>query len=73
MMMTAKTSEPRYPDVTVQLTGEDGNAFAIMGAVARALREAGVPKAEVARYMKESMSGGYDDLLMTAIKWVDVR
>lgn len=24
-------SEPRYPDVHVQLTGTDGNAYAIMG------------------------------------------
>ena len=29
----------RYPDVVVQLTGEDGNAFAILGTVRRALRQ----------------------------------
>ena len=65
--------KPKYPTVVVQLTGEDGNAFAIMGAVARALREAGVPKAEVAKYMRESMRSDYDHLLVTALKWVDVR
>jgi hypothetical protein len=72
-MMAKKKGQPKYPDIVVQLTSEDGNAFNIMGLVARALREAGVPKAEVARYMKESMAGDYNDLLMTAIKWVDVR
>lgn len=66
-------NKPKYPNVKVHLVGENGNAFNIMGLVARALREAGVPKAEVARYMKESMAGDYNDLLMTAIKWVDVR
>ena len=30
---------PRYPAVTVALTGEDGNALAVIGAVARALRQ----------------------------------
>ena len=65
--------KPKYPDVVVHLVGEDGNAFNVMGLVARALREAGVPSKEVAAYMKESMSGDYDKLLVTALKWVDVR
>jgi hypothetical protein len=64
--------ETKYPEVEVQLTGEDGNAFAIMGRVAGALKKAGVPKEEVAEYMKESMSGDYDNLLQTAMRWVSV-
>jgi hypothetical protein len=35
-------SEPKYPDVSVRLVGEDGNAFAIMGRVSAALRDAGI-------------------------------
>jgi hypothetical protein len=31
----------RHPDIRVQLTGEDGNAFMIIGLVQRALRDAG--------------------------------
>lgn len=64
--------ETKYPEVEVQLTGQDGNAFAIMGRVAGALKKAGVPKEEVAEYMKESMSGDYDNLLQTAMRWVSV-
>lgn len=64
--------ETKYPEVEVQLTGEDGNAFAIMGRVAGALKKAGVSKEEVAEYMKESMSGDYDNLLQTAMRWVSV-
>jgi len=63
---------PKYPDIDVQLTGNDGNAFAIMGAVGQALRRAGVSKEEIEEYNKESMSGDYNHLLQTAMKWVNV-
>lgn len=65
-------SEVKYPEVEVQLTGNDGNAFAIMGAVSKALRRAGVDKVEIDEYVKESMSGDYENLLRTAMKWVSV-
>lgn len=32
----------KYPDIEVQLTGRDSNAFAIIAAVSSALRDAGV-------------------------------
>jgi hypothetical protein len=63
---------PRYPDVKVRLTGEDGNAYAIMGAVQRALRSAGVSREEVEEYVAESTAGDYDHLLRTAMRWVSV-
>lgn len=66
------SDEPLYPDVTVQLTGEDGNAFAVIGAVAKALRRAGHRDA-VAGFQTEAMSGDYDHLLQTAMRYVDVR
>lgn len=62
---------PKYPEVTVQLVGEDGNAFAIMGRVKSALRDAGVTKEEIDKYTEESMSGDYDHLLRTAMDWVE--
>lgn len=64
--------EPKYPDVKVQLVGEDGNAFAIMGRVASALKDAGVSQAEIDEYYAESTSGDYDKLLQTAVRWVQV-
>ncbi len=63
---------PKYPNIEVQLTGTDGNAFAIMGAVSKALRRAGVSDEEITAYREESMSGDYDNLLQTAMRWVDV-
>ena len=62
----------KYPDIEVPLIGEDGNAFAIMGRVQRALKQNGVPKEEIEQYLKESQSGDYDNLLVTATRWVTV-
>jgi hypothetical protein len=60
-------------NITVKLTGEDGNAFAILGRVRRALRNAGVPKEEQDKFIKEATSGDYDHLLYTCMEWVDVE
>ena len=62
---------PKYP-ITVQLTGNDGNAFAIMASVSRALKDHGVEREEVNTFTQEAMSGDYDNLLRTAMRWVEV-
>lgn len=63
----------RYPDIEVQLTGNDGNAMSIMTRVSRALRIAGVSDKEVNEYMAEAMSGDYDNVIYTSMQWVDVQ
>jgi hypothetical protein len=45
---------PKYPNITVQLTGSDGNAFAVLGRVLAALRGAGVPVAERDAFMGQT-------------------
>lgn len=65
--------ETKYPEVEVQLVGQDGNAFAILGRVMGALKSAGVPKEEIDKYYAESTSGDYDNLLRTAMAWVSVK
>ncbi len=62
----------KYPQVRVQLTGEDGNAFAILGRVTKAMRKAGVSKAEIDQFQVEAMSRDYDHLLATCMAWVRV-
>jgi hypothetical protein len=64
-------SEPKYPNVTVQLSGEDGNAFFIIGRALAAARRAGVPSAELDVFANEAMSGDYDNVLRTCMKWFD--
>jgi hypothetical protein len=58
---------------TVKLIGTDGNAFAIMGAVTSALRKADYTNEEIHEYQAQCMSGDYNNLLATSMKWVDVE
>ena len=62
----------KYPEIEVQLIGKDGNAFAIMAAVRKALKRAEVSADEIAEYTKQSQSGDYDNLLLVAMSWVTV-
>lgn len=64
--------EIKYPEVEVKLVGEDGNAFAILGRVMKALGRAGIGKVEQNEYLAEATSGDYDHLLQTTMKWVSV-
>ena len=64
-------SLPKYPDVKVPLLGEDGNAFAIIGRTTKELKRAKVGSDEVESYMKEAMSGDYDNVLRVTQRWVD--
>jgi len=69
--MPEDPTQPRYPEVQVQLSGEDGNAFAILGRTTAALRAAGVPSEEIDAYFAEATSGDYDHLLHTTMAWVN--
>lgn len=62
---------PKYPDVEVELIGQDGNAFSVIGKVTRALKRAGHPDA-ADDFQTEAMSGDYDHLLATAMDYVEV-
>lgn len=64
--------EPKYPNIEVQLSGEDGNAFFIIAAVRRALRREGVSENEIVEFSSEATSGDYDKLLQTCMGWVTV-
>lgn len=63
----------KYPNVSVRLIGEDGNAFSIMGRVAQAMRRAKISEAEIEQYITDAKSGTYDDLLVTTIRYVVVE
>jgi len=64
---------PRYPDITVTLTGQDGNAFAVLGRCREAARDAGLSDDEIAAFMDEAMADDYDHLLQTAMRWFEIR
>ena len=64
---------PKHPDITVTLTGHDGNAFAVLGRCREAARDAGLSEDEIANFMAEAMAGDYDHLLQPAMRWFEVR
>lgn len=64
---------PKYPEITVQLVGMDGNAFSILGRVHKALIRGGVSEVETSLFMKEATSGDYDNLLQTVMRWVNAE
>lgn len=75
-----KTPTPRkkkvtvkYPDVSVQLTGKDGNAFNIMGEVNRALRRAGHVEALEPFMAEATAAESYDGFLQVVMRTVNVR
>ena len=57
----------------VKLVGEDGNAFAIMGRVKKALRHAGADTEYIDRYLNEATSGDYNHLLTVSMEYVEVE
>ena len=64
---------PKYPKVAVKLVGKDANAFGIVGKVAAAMDDAGVPQSEIDAFMHAAMAHDYDHLLRTVMNWVVVR
>lgn len=65
-------TDVRYPEVEVELSGSDGNAFAVLGKVRKALtREVGSDAAS--EFMAEATKGDYDHLLQTCFKFVTVN
>ena len=56
----------------VKLIGIDGNSYSIMGACQRAAKKFGMPQEDINKILNEMMSGDYDHLLQTAMKYFDV-
>ncbi len=61
----------KYPEIKVKMVGEDGNAFAILGRVTKALRNARVPLEERKKFQAEATKTDYNNVLQTVMKWVE--
>jgi hypothetical protein len=62
----------KYPEVKVQLVGNDGNAFSILGNCKTAAKKAGLTKKQIDEFLNEAMSGDYDHLLGTCMEYFEV-
>jgi len=58
---------------TLQLSGNDGNAFAILGAAKKAGKKAGWSKQQLSDFQIEATSGDYDNVLQTCMKHFEVE
>ena len=61
---------PNFKKVSVQLVGEDGNAFSIMGRTTHALKSAGYNDL-VQLYRELATAGDYDNLLFVTMCFSD--
>ena len=59
-------------DIVVNLIGQDGNAFSVLGLVRRALIDGG-RKDLVAEYMEKAVEGDYNHLLQVTMEYVEVE
>lgn len=55
------------------LIGINGNAYSILGTVSKGLKRAGNSKELIDQFMAEAMSGDYDNLLQTAMKYTSAE
>jgi hypothetical protein len=58
---------------TVQLIGQDGNVFAIIGSVSKALKRDGQPERAKEFTEKALKSKSYDDVLSLVLDYVEVE
>ena len=61
----------KYPEIKVKMVGEDGNAFAILGRVTKALRNARVPLEERKKFQAEATKTDYNNVFQTVMRWVE--
>lgn len=66
-----ETNQVKYPNINIELVGEDGNAYSILGRCTLALKRNGL-RDEVEAFRTEAMSGDYDNLLRTVMAWFSV-
>jgi len=71
-MIKEEKNVVKYPEVEVKLVGTDGNAFALISVVRKALRKAEVSQEEIDEFVAEATSGDYNHLLRTCMTWVNV-
>lgn len=64
---------PEY-DITVELVGQDGNVFNLIGIVTKALRRNGVPAEKIKEFTDKCFSAGsYDEVLQIIMNTVKVE
>jgi hypothetical protein len=53
----------------VELSGNDGNAFMILGLCQKAARRAALSETDIQSFTEEATKSDYDHLIKTALSW----
>lgn len=63
----------KYPDITIQLTGEDGNIFYILGRVRKLMKQHGI--LDQFRQFQDEVyeSDNYNQALQVVMTWFNVE
>lgn len=64
---------PKFPNIEVDFSEQDGNALMIMGAVTKAMRRGGCSDDEINEYRKAAKSGDYDNVIRVTDETVTIR
>ncbi len=64
---------PKYSEITVQLVGQDSNAYNLLGICRRAMKRAHLPESEIEAFTTEATSSNYDYLLATVCEYFNVE
>lgn len=71
--MTNLVESPvRYPNIEVQLLGEDGNSITIISKVQTAMVRAGLPDDVISEFTDEVEGQDHSDMVRTVLDWVSV-
>ena len=62
-----ESESPKY-----SLIGIDGNAFSVMGYVAKCMKQEHMSYEEIDNYRKDAMSGDYNHLLMVSVEMIEM-
>ena len=60
----------KYPDITVNLIGENGNVFNLIRIVSKALRKNKIDSKEFQEEV--TLCGSYDEVLRVMMQWVNI-
>ena len=60
-------------NVDVDLVGQDGNAFMVLGICQKAARKAGIEDTKINQFLDEAKQGDCDHLLRTCMKYFNVN
>lgn len=66
-------TEIKYPHIKVNIIGQNGNAFCILGICQRAMEQANCTQQEIDAFMTEATSGDYNHLLAMVMAWFNVE